>query len=77
MIRIDVEKYCSDCLDFDPDVIKPVRNTLYFEYLDSDTPNFLVSQTDTVVRCKHAKRCEALKRHLEQKLKEGKNEELV
>ena len=59
MIRLDIQPYCEQCCDFDPDVTKPVKNTIY-----SDEP--IVLQTDTIVRCKNAKRCEHIKRYLEQ-----------
>ena len=61
MIKLEVEEYCQDCLDFNPDVIKPERirteggNTYY---------------TDTVVQCKYHKRCSGITRYLEQKVKE-------
>ena len=59
MIRLDIQPYCEQCCDFDPDVTKPVKNTIY-----SDEQ--IVLQTDTIVRCKNAKRCEHIKRYLEQ-----------
>ena len=59
MIRLDIQPYCEQCCDFDPDVTKPVKNTIY-----SDEQ--IVLQTDTIVRCRNAKRCEHIKRYLEQ-----------
>ncbi len=59
MIRVDVQPYCSECFDFDPDITKPVK--LYGSFLDDDT----IARTDTIIRCSHAKRCEAIKRYLE------------
>ena len=58
MIRIDVEGYCQACLDFEPDVVKPVRN------LDTNT------WSDTVVQCKYRKRCAGIRRYLEQNMRE-------
>lgn len=52
MIRIDVEEYCHACLDFEPDVIKPLRN------IETNT------WSDTVVQCKYRKRCAGIRRYL-------------
>lgn len=60
MIRIDVEDYCHSCCDFSPDVTPPTR--LFSE-------NMTVTQTDTVVQCKYRRRCEAIKRYLDQQMK--------
>ena len=53
MIRLDIQDYCASCCDFEPDVTKPVK----------------VVQSDTIIRCTHAKRCECIKRYLHQQLK--------
>lgn len=60
MIRIEIEDYCQSCMDFSPDVIKPTR---------SFTLDGGMIQTDTIVRCTHRKRCENIKRYLEQQTK--------
>lgn len=60
MIRLDIQPYCSSCCDFDADVTKP-------EKVQVDYDKYIL--TDTVVRCKYAKRCEAIKRYLEQQEK--------
>lgn len=65
MIRLDVQSYCDKCFDFEPDVIRPGR------VLIGDSA---VEQTDTIVRCKHARRCEVIKRYLENQMK-GRAEE--
>ena len=57
MIRINVEEYCHQCLDFEADVTKPVRTV-------NDNDEHI--QTDTIVQCKYRKRCEAIKRYLQQ-----------
>lgn len=64
MIRIDVQPYCSACFDFEPDVTKPVKEVLY-AYAGNGSDTFVL-QSDTIVRCTHAKRCEVIKRYLEQ-----------
>lgn len=64
MIKIDVEGYCQECLDFTPDVVGATR----VFYADGDGDNEIV-QTDTLVRCKYRKRCAGIKRYLEQQMK--------
>ena len=68
MIRLDISGYCSDCCDFEPDVTKPVRSTLATNLNENTTV-----QTDTVVRCKYARRCESIKRYLERQTQQEKN----
>lgn len=68
-IRIDVKEYCAECCDFEADVTKPERSTLYSE--DFIGVKEIFRQTDTIVRCKYRNRCEAIKRFLE-KQKEDK-----
>lgn len=67
MIRLDIREYCGDCCNFDADVTKPSRMECNFDYGEKYV------MTDTVVRCKYAKCCEAFKRFLE-KQKGDKNE---
>lgn len=57
MIRLEVEPYCQWCLDFTPDVIKPDRVV---------TSGGESLYTDTIVQCRNHKRCEAIKRYLQQ-----------
>jgi hypothetical protein len=66
MIRLDIQPYCDLCCDFDPDVTKPVKAYA----VDSDKA---VLQSDTIVQCKHAKRCESIKRYLERQIKAAEN----
>lgn len=61
MIRLEVEPYCQDCLDFEPDVTKPTRM-----YAADEVVGAL---GDTVVRCEYRNRCRAVKRYLEQQMK--------
>ena len=65
MIRLVVEDYCQECLDFSPDLIKPERTR---------TEDGQLSYTDTIVQCKYHKRCSAIKRYLEQKAKGAASE---
>ena len=64
MIRLDIQDYCASCCDFEPDVTKPVTSSIATILND-----VIVIQSDTVVRCAHAKRCECIKRYLSQQLK--------
>lgn len=64
MIRLDIQDYCASCCDFEPDVTKPVKSS-FATALNEVT----VVQSDTIIRCTHAKRCECIKRYLNQQLK--------
>ena len=66
-INLDVKGYCSECCDFDPDVIKPERR---LHRIDENT--VVNVQTGTIIRCKYAKRCENSKRYVDQHQK-GEN----
>lgn len=71
MIKLEVQEYCHNCLDFDADVLSPEKTvtTLYtndgesFEHVDI---------SDTIVRCKFRRRCEAIKRYLKKQPEEEK-----
>ena len=65
MIKIWVEDYCHSCDSFEPDV---VRQHMYFD-------NNFITETNTTIRCKNAKRCAALKRYLEKQLKKETDNE--
>ena len=56
MIRVDVQKYCDCCYDFEPDVTRPTR------IFKSDGDEVAIG--DTIIRCTYARRCEAIKRYL-------------
>ena len=60
MIRVAVEDYCQSCMEFSPDVTPPQR---------SFSENGAVKQTDTIIQCKHRKRCETIKRYLDMQMK--------
>lgn len=62
MIRVEVEEYCHQCLDFSPDVIKPERI-----YAGGEEVTAL--RADTVIQCNHRKRCAGITRYLEQHMK--------
>ena len=62
MIKIDVEDYCHECLEFEPDVSKPV----VYQAGDSQ----FIFAGDTVVRCEHRDRCREIARFFESRNKE-------
>lgn len=64
-IKLDVKDYCSGCCDFEADVTKPEKVTLY------SGAEAIVTQTDTMVRCKYAARCANLVRYLKRQVKEN------
>ena len=65
MIRVEVEKYCDNCNQFDPDVSYPVN-----AYSGSE----VYMTTDTVIRCKDRKRCERLKHHIKKEMEARGND---
>jgi hypothetical protein len=65
MIRIEVEEYCHQCLDFTPDVTPPNRMTVW-----GGDGSENVTWSDTIIKCKYCKRCSSIKRYLEQQMKE-------
>ena len=62
MIRLNVEEYCHQCLDFTPDVTDPER------VFSGDGKTIL--QSDTIIQCGHRRRCEAIKKYLIRQAKE-------
>lgn len=58
-IRLEVQPYCSNCLDFEADVTKPERVNLY----SGDTVVYGTIK-DTIIHCKNANRCANLVRYL-------------
>jgi hypothetical protein len=58
MIQLDVEEYCYNCLDFEADVTKPLR--------DTETNTW----SNTIIQCKYRKRCRAIKDYLTRKSRE-------
>ena len=65
MIRLDIQEYCGNCYDFEPDVTRPEK-----VYCGAE-----IIQTDTIVRCEYAKRCENIRRYLKQQAEDSKNNE--
>lgn len=65
MIRLDIQPYCSECFDFEPDVKRPEK--IRIDDPEEKQPIYIPS--DTVVRCRWAKRCESIKRFLDAQIK--------
>lgn len=64
MIKLDIQDYCGLCCDFEPDVTKPFKQA----HRVGGTDDISLIQTDTIIRCKHSKRCESIRRYLKQQL---------
>lgn len=62
MIRLEVEGYCQQCMDFSPEVTKAKR-------LLGPEGEDLGYLGHTVVRCEHRQRCANIKRYLERQAK--------
>ena len=58
-IKLEVEDYCQECVDFSADVTGPAR-----VHVPGQDDLIL---TDTIVRCEYRNRCRAIKRYLERK----------
>ena len=60
MITLEVNSYCQDCLNFEPEVIK---DTFYNQGLDKRI-------VTTKVCCKHNYRCELLLKHIKSQVRD-------
>ena len=69
MIKLDVQEYCHDCPDFEPDVVKPE------EFYDSNG-KYHGMFGSTFVICKHQKICHRFMIYLQGRLSKGKKERL-
>lgn len=64
-IRLITAEYCADCMDFGPVVKKPEKTYMI------NGANCI--QTNTIVTCKNASKCENLVRYLRKEMKDGRN----
>lgn len=62
MIRVEVEDYCQNCLEFEPDVSKP--DVMWIG------DQRVVFAGDIIVRCEHRERCREIARFFESRGKE-------
>ena len=67
MIRVEVEDYCQQCMDFSPDVMKPDRSWLRNGRVCYEV--VAEAEADTIIRCEYRKRCAGIRRFLEQQMK--------
>lgn len=59
MIELSVKEYCQECPDFDAKV------TVRYDEIPDERRCKITKVICTTVTCKHAKRCEGIKRYLE------------
>lgn len=57
MIKLDVQPYCQNCLDFRPDVERT-------DILMTDDTVVNVGEIDTIIRCRHRQRCAIIHHYL-------------
>lgn len=56
MIKLEIEKYCERCSEFEPDVEKTnYKDMQFMDYANNERRYITVC--DTVVSCKHKDRC--------------------
>lgn len=58
VIRLEVEDYCQNCIEFDPE-----KEVIAKQYMESKDEEYL-----TFVTCKNADRCRRLMKHLKKKM---------
>ena len=61
MIRLEVQPYCNNCLEFSPDVEKPSVCEGWTS--DGRTERYIYG--DTIIRCANKHKCDLIKKHLE------------
>ena len=66
MIELTIEKYCQDCLHFEPCRVGPDI------YTDMDGGEYIFGITE--VQCVHRNKCEKIYNYLEKQVKGEKNE---
>lgn len=73
MIALQVESYCQDCPEFEPDVDKKTETYETWSPMEFVSRNYTLCET--IVRCEHRDRCRSIKNRLEIELKKPKGEE--
>ena len=63
MIRLDIERYCHDCLEFEADVERPIK----VDYIGTNKEQ-MTCLSDTVIRCEHRYKCKNIQQHLEREV---------
>lgn len=72
MIKLEVQPYCEKCRSFEADVEQPKVDIMQGFDHGQRVPIEHIVQSDTVVRCVNRRKCENIKRFLEQRVKEEK-----
>lgn len=65
MIKLNVEEYCHDCQEFEPDI-----ETTDWHITMNQNDNI----RDTIIRCHYRNRCVNMIRYLERKMKNNEKE---
>lgn len=65
MIKLEVEPYCHECPDFDPDLQRPEQEVINYREPGSKRLISYVRISDTIVRCKNRIRCQKIQEYLE------------
>ena len=69
MIKLEVEPYCQQCLDFTPDVVRPER-----EIIEDLKGKRTAKYSDTIVHCKYRNRCAGIERFIRNQRKGESNQ---
>lgn len=70
MIKLNIEEYCENCPDFEPDVEKEVLTTEDYPYLEST-----FKYANTIITCKSRDRCNCFYIDMARNQKEKKEKE--
>lgn len=68
VIKLDVDEWCKDCPEFEPDVEKDTETNEYFDFYDR-IGTIRMTRTDTTITCKHRLRCQSMVDYLRSKEK--------
>lgn len=73
MIKLEIEPYCEECMNFSPDVVKPEKSILYGFNHNTGEREEVVSVSDTIIRCEGRRNCSNILRYLEKQMKGESN----
>lgn len=68
MIKLIVEKYCHNCPEFEPDVDKKVASSEEIDFTEVMYGRKIRYFCETVIKCEHHARCQAIRNRLESEL---------
>lgn len=66
MIKLDVNQYCQNCTEFEPEI---TQRPDQFNCCGFDDSGGSYLYGDTIIECEHRRRCEALYNYLKGELK--------